>query len=126
MRSKMSKDKVAPLELSFVELHEPIFLGTRNMPIKLDTYQHPDLKLTLFLLWDKTPALLVQWKEHSTIVQNFKHAVPRNLEDIGFEAHVIVKTAAKRPVQVSHPIKANIAATAQVSTPHDHVFKERQ
>jgi hypothetical protein len=112
--------------VSFAELHEPIFLGTKNMPIKLDTHQNKDLKLTLFLLWGMVPALLVQWKEHSTVVQNYKHVIPANLEDIGFEPHLKINKPAPRPVQVSHPMKSSVPATAQVSTPHDHVFKERQ
>ena len=112
------------VEVKFAELHSPLFLGGMNFGLKLDTAKRPDMKLWLATLENQL-VLVVQYKEHTTVVQSFSHAQPVNSTEIGFEP--LLKLAKPTPPvkQTHHPMKTGIAS-AQVSTPQDHVFKGRQ
>lgn len=94
------------IELKFAELHNPLFLGGKNLQVKLDGHHHPGIEIH----YDRAEKeLLVRWNCETGIVP------------ISNVACMIPGSAKKRDVPLSHPMTVNAGRTAQVSTPYGHV-----
>jgi hypothetical protein len=99
-----SADRV---ELSYAELHSPLFLGGKNHNMKLG-----DLHGKQKLVYDRAEKeLLVSWDGHEAIVPltNVACMWPR-------------KEAKPIPIEKALPQQAHSRPTAQVETPQSHVF----
>lgn len=95
-----------PIDLKFVELHNPLFLGGKNFGTKLD----PGKLAGLALKYDRAEKeLLVSWCGKTGIIPSSGVAcMEAGLPDVKASQH-------------THPIVAGIAASAQVETPMSHV-----
>lgn len=113
------------LEVTFCELHTPLFMGGTNFGTKLD----PTKRQGLVLTYDRDEKeLIIEYKGIVSLVPsaNAANMVLADPSAIGITAAQPKKIKVATPVtQVTHPMKTGIAS-AQVSTPHDHVFKTNQ
>lgn len=95
------------IDLSFAELHNPLFLAGTNLQMKLQ----PDKRTGLKLVYDRTEKeLLVEWQGQTAIVpsSNISSMTPK-LADVPTKAE---------PAQ---PNPEMARRTAQVETPQSHV-----
>lgn len=95
------------IELSFAELHNPLFLAGTNLQMKLQPEKRTGLKLT----YDRAEKeLLVEWQGQTAIVpsSNISSMTPK-----------LILNPAKIEPQAPTPELAR--RSAQVSTPQSHV-----
>lgn len=102
------------IPIQFANLMKPLFLNRRNFGEKLEN------KIDLVLEYDtQRKELYVQYNGRVAIIPSSGLASiePTNPEDVGYNGGKF------QPVKThgSHPTIAGIAS-AQVSSPHDHVF----
>lgn len=95
------------IELSFVELFNPLFLGTKNHQQKLDIKRNPELKLW-YIREEKE--VIVQYLEHVAIVPwtAVNSMVPKDISFLGFKDKPKAKVI-KNP-EPSMQIKAQVSA----------------
>lgn len=105
------------IPIKFAELHNPLFLNGTNLQLKLDPKHRPEL----VLVYDRTEKeLIVFYKEALAIVPSTNVASMQPQDPLVFGAHP--KPTAK-VVPIVQPTAPKGPIKAQVSTPHDHVFK---
>ncbi len=95
------------IELSFAELHNPLFLAGTNLQMKLQPEKRQGLKLT----YDRAEKeLLVEWAGETAIVpsSNISSMTPKKVEP-------------EREIRPASPTPGLGRASAQVSTPQSHV-----
>lgn len=96
------------LQIKFAELHNPLFLAGKNFGTKLDPGKLSGLKME----YDrKLKEFYIHWSGEKAIL-------PYTSVSYMIEGEVAIK-----PSQVTHPIVAGMARTAQVSSPMGHVFE---
>ncbi len=94
------------LQLKFVELHNPLFLGGKNFGLKLDISKLAGLRME----YDRAEKeLLVYWNDEVGIVPSSNVAC------------MTADNGVAKPEQFVHPIVAG-RQTAQVESPMSHVF----
>jgi hypothetical protein len=97
------------IDLTFAELHHPLFLGGTNWQLKL---QEKTAKGHLTLVYDRSEKeLLVKFNEHIAIIPTTNVACMHpKLDSI-------------KPIEEKkHNTQPNPKITAQVGSPMDHVF----
>lgn len=107
------------LNLKFIETHSDLFMAGTNMGKKIDVTAHKfrgiylqyDPKNEFYLVWFKN--------ELSRLPKTSVHNdIPLDVKDTKYE-HPKFEIETKAPQATP---TANPSITAQVSTPHDHVF----
>lgn len=94
------------VEVGFAELHNPLFLGGKNLGVKLDCHRHSGLKMS----YDKAEKeLIVSWGGKTGFIPsaNVAYYVPGKADDRKIE-------------QVASPMVLNVTG-AQVESPMGHV-----
>ena len=107
---------MSKIDLTFVHLHNPLFLAGTNFGEKLDpsSSKGKGLKLT----YDRAEKeLVVEYKNQVALIptSNIATMTVTNPADIGIT--LPGKPEPKRATHTPHPSKANISKTAQVADP---------
>jgi hypothetical protein len=109
------------IELEFMELHQDLFLNGVNFSKKLDPKKRGGLRLGFHP--DKS-MITIEWNGKVAFMHwmNAANMIPKDAADIGVELSKESPPVIRHTYQ-THPVKANISATAQVETPMSHVYK---
>lgn len=94
------------IEVGFAELHNSLFLGGKNLGVKLDCHRHRDLKM----LYDRVEKeLVVTWAGKTGFIPsaNVAYYIPGAAQDRKIE-------------QAASPMVLNVSG-AQVESPMGHV-----
>ena len=112
------------IELKYLGLHDDLFLAGTNFGKKIDPTKRVGVKLRFHP--DKQGMITVEWNGEVAFFHftNAFPCIPKDPADIGY----ILSAMTPPPIETgpnfqTHPQKMNIAASAQVSHPHGHVFQ---